>query len=232
MQMKPYNRSALVVAVIGASSLISLELASAVNAATFDFRAEPFGNQSIKTFLDSGIVLTLSEANSIGINSGSDETISTNLARGLCAYAVTTLETPRCGYGKMRYGGISSFKLSFDKPVSIISFVVSTFNPILMSVGSVSFSLDGTNISSDTIFTSIGLVSLRSSLFAAANQPIYIRTSATTASGNSSGSALIRLSSLTANEQVPAPLPVLGVAVWFRLSRRIRQRISASSHKA
>lgn len=82
-----------------------------------------------------------------------------------------------------------------------------------------------------TTFTSAGTFSLATSLIAAANQPIYVRTSATIASGNTSGSALIRLSSLTAHEQVPAPLPLMGAAVSFGLSRRIRQRISSASLK-
>jgi hypothetical protein len=229
--VKPFNRSFFSAALIVSSIVIPLHLSPVVNAATFDFRTEPFGNQTIKSFLESDITLIISDSNSTGVNPNSDQTISTNLSRGFCAYAVTTFETPRCGYGNKLGGGISRFKLTFDKAVSITSFVVSTFNPILMSVGALSFSLDGTNFSSDTTFTSIGFVSLPTSVLAAANQPIIVRTSATIASGNSSGSALIRLSSLTAQEQVPAPSPFLGAAVGFRLSRRIRQRIIAGFHK-
>ena len=88
---------------------------------------------------------------------------------------------------------------------------------------------------SPTTFNSIGNVSLATAFSAAANQPIFVRTSASIASGNTSGSALIRLSSLTAQEQVsaqvPAPLPLLGAAVGFRFSRKIRQRISARALK-
>jgi hypothetical protein len=229
---KLFNCSSFSAAFIVSSSVIPLQLSSVVNAATFDFRTEPFGNQTIKSFLESDITLIISDSNSTGVNPNSDQTISSNnLSRGFCAYAVTTFETPRCGYGNKLGGGISRFKLTFDKAVSITSFVVSTFNPILMSVGALSFSLDGANFGSDTTFTSIGFVSLPTSVFAAANQPIFVRTSATIASGNSSGSALIRLSSLTAQEQVPAPSPFLGAAVGFRLSRRIRQRIIAGFHK-
>jgi hypothetical protein len=196
-------------------------------AATFDFTTGTTGNQAIKSFVDSGITLTVSDSNSTGLNPLTSETTSTNPG-GLCAYAVTTLSTPRCGYGNGSGDGISSFKLTFDKAVTLSSFAVSIFNSNLMDNGTLSFSLDGINFS-PTVFASTGTVSLATSLFAAANQPIYVRSSATIASDNTSGSALIRLSSLTAHEQVPAPLPLIGAAVGFGLSRKIRQRISAAS---
>lgn len=215
-----------------ASGATLFHFASPAVAATFDFTTGPTGNQTIKSFVDSGITLTVSDSNSTGTKPLALETINTSPG-GLCAYAVTTLEKPRCGYGKGSGNGISRFKLTFDKSVSVISFVVSIFNPVLMNDGTLSFSLDGTNFNPTTFF-SIGNFSLATSLIAAANQPIYVKTSATIASGNTSGSALIRIGSLTASEQVPvpAPLPVLGAAVGFGLSRKIRRRISATSLKA
>jgi len=220
-------RFASVAFVISGTTLF--HLASPAVAATFDFTTGTTGNQSIKTFIDSGITLTISDSNSTGTNPLTSETTSSNPG-GLCAYAVTTFPTPRCGYGNGLGDGISSFKLTFDKAVSLSSFEVSIFNSNLMNDGTLSFSLDGINFI-PTTFSSTGTVSIASSLLASANQPIYVRSSATIASGNTSGSALIRLSRLTAREQaqVPAPLPLVGAAVGFGLSRKIRQRISAAS---
>jgi hypothetical protein len=223
--MNSFIRLASVTLIASGATFFQLE--SPVVAATFDFTAGTTGNQSVKSFVDSGITLTVSDSNSTGLNPLTAETTSTNPG-GLCAYAVTTPSTPRCGYGNGSGDGISSFKLTFDKAVTLSSFAVSNFNSNLMANGTLSFSLDGTNFS-PTVFASTGTVSLATSLFAAANQPIYVRSSATIASGNTSGSALIRLSSLTAHEQVPAPLPLIGAAVGFGLSRKIRQRISAAS---
>ena len=223
-QMNSFIRLASVGLIASGATLF--QLASPVVAATFNFTTGPAGNQSVKSFIDSGITLTVSDSNSTGLNPLTIETASTNV--GLCAYAVTTPSTPRCGYGFGLGDGISSFKLTFDKAVTLSSFAVSTFNSILMDNGTLSFSLDGINFS-PTVFASTGTVPLATSLSAAANQPIYVRSSATIASGNTSGSALIRLSSLTAHEQVPAPLPLIGAAVGFGLSRKIRQRISAAS---
>jgi hypothetical protein len=68
-----------------------------------------------------------------------------------------------------------------------------------------------------------------SSLFAApANQIIYVQTSGI-ASGINGG--LFRLSSLRTAE-VPAPLPLLGAALGFRVSRRIRKRIGLAARQA
>lgn len=202
------------------------QVASPVEAAVFDFLAPPNGNQATKTFLDSGLVLDILNSNSTGVNPNTLENNSTQVTGGLCAFAVAA-GTPRCGYGSS--GGISSFQLKFDKAVSITSFVVSTFNTTLMNDGTLSLSLDDVNFT-PTTFSLIGNVSLANAFSAAANQTIFVRTSASIATDNTSGSALIRLSSLTAQEQqVPAPLPLLGAAVAFRISRRIRQRISASA---
>jgi hypothetical protein len=189
--MIPFTRFASVAFVVSGATL--LHLASPAVAATFDFTTGTTGNQSIKTFIDSGITLTISDSNSTGNNPLTSETTSINPG-GLCAYAVTTSSAPRCGYGNGAADGISSFKLTFDKAVTVSSFAVSNFNSNLMDNGTLSFSLDGTNFS-PTVFDSTGTVSLATSLFAAANQPIYVRSSATIASGNTSGSALIRVSS-------------------------------------
>ena len=223
-QMKLLSRLASVAVV--ASGAIVFQVASPVEAAIFDFTTLPIGNQIVKTVIDSGVTLLVSDSDSTGNNSGTLET-SLGSTGGLCAYAVAA-GNPRCGYGPT--GAVSSFQLKFDKAVSISSFVVSTFNNNLMDDGTLSLSLDGINFS-PTTFSSTGNVSLATAFSAAANQPIFVQTAASIASGNSSGTALIRLSSLTAQERVPAPLPLLGAAAGFRFSRKIRQRISASALK-
>lgn len=223
--MKIFGRIASVA--IAASGATLFQIASPVKAATFNFLSSPTGNQTTKQFLDSGVLLTISNSNSTGNNQNTLESTSTSETGGLCAFAVSA-GTGRCGYGPA--GAVSSFQLKFDKAVSISSFVVSTLNNVLMDDGTLSLSLDGIDFS-PTTFSSTGNVSLATAFSAAANQPIFVQTSASIASGNSSGTALIRLSSLTAQERVPAPLPLLGAAAGFRFSRKIRQRISASALK-
>ena len=222
--MKLLSRLASVALV--ASGAVVLQVASPVEAAIFDFTTLPIGNQSVKTFIDSGVTLLVSDSDSTGNNLNTLET-SLDPSGGLCAYAVAA-GNARCGYGPS--GAVSSFQLKFDKAVSISSFMVSTFNPTLMNDGTLSLSLDGINFS-PTTFSSTGDQALATPFSAAANQTIFVRTSASAASGNSTGTALIRLSSLTAQERVPAPLPLLGAAAGFRFSRKIRQRISASAMK-
>jgi hypothetical protein len=142
---------------------------------------------------------------------------------GLCAWAEVGGNNGRCGYGTVNGNGISSFQLKFDKAVAIESFDVGINE---LSSGSVAFSLDN-SVFTTVSFNTAGTKTLSSLFAAAANQTIYVQT-AGTPSGTNGG--LIRLSSLRTAE-VPAPLPLLGAALGFRVSRRIRKRIGLAARQ-
>jgi len=221
------NFSKRIAGVALASAGVALfQFASPAGAATFDFTTGTTGNQTVKSFLASGIGLTASNSNSTGNNPGTLNNVTTGSVKGLCAFASVT-NTGICGYGSTAGSGVSSFQLKFDKPVLLNAFNVETFD-FASGSGSVGFSLDNTNFQY-TSFNSAGDKTLSSVFAAAANQTVYVRTTGGT---NGVSGGLIRLGSLTANQQVPAPLPILGAAVGFRFSRRIRKRIGAASLQA
>jgi len=205
------------------------QLVSPAGAATFNFNTGPSGNQSVKSYLDSGVTLQAFNSNSSGNNPVTINGPGSVSPFGLCAFAVVAGQSGRCGYGNVAGSGVSSFQLKFDKAVSIKAFDVSSLDGL--SAGSVGFSLDNTTFTT-TNFSATGSQTLASVFSVAANQPVYVQTSGViNGYGRESGS-LIRLGSLTTTEQVPAPLPILGAAIGFRFSRRIRKRIGAASLQA
>jgi hypothetical protein len=108
--------------------------------------------------------------------------------------------------------------LSFNAPAEIQSFNVSRFESSNISQGVVGFSLDGT-IFTDFDFSTTGFVSAPFS--AAANQPIFVRTSATFNSELETG--LFRINSFTVQE-VPGPLPLFGAASAYGWSRKLKRK--------
>jgi hypothetical protein len=200
--------------------------AASVKAATFNFLSGTSSNDSIKSFLDSGVNLDVSSSNSTGNNPNTINSPGNPPLTGLCVFAVVGNGLGRCGYGATSpTNGISSFQLKFDKPVEITTFDVSAFDTL--SSGSIKFSLDNSIFNSVNV-TGTGTQALANRFFAAANQTIYVQTTGTV-SGSTGG--LIRLGSLTAVEQAqtPAPLPILGAALGFRVSRRLRKRVDLAA---
>jgi hypothetical protein len=207
-----------------ASGATLIQFASPVQAAVFDFTTGTSSNSATKSYSSSGITLEASNSNSTGNNPGTLNGPGTVSPLGLCAWTVVGGGAGRCGYGTLNGSGISSFQLKFDKAVAIESFVVGINE---LTSGSIGFSLDN-SVFNTVNFNTAGTKTL-SSLFAApANQIIYVQTSGI-ASGINGG--LFRLSSLRTAE-VPAPLPLLGAALGFRVSRRIRKRIGLAARQA
>ncbi|MCX5946927.1 MAG: hypothetical protein NTY67_01635 [Cyanobacteria bacterium] len=228
-KMKISQRFA-VTALMGTGIALS-QLVSPAGAATFNLTSGPSGNQSIKSYLDNSSTITLE---AFGSNSTGNNALTINgpgnfAPLGLCAFAVVAGSIGRCGYGNVSGNGVSSFQLKFDKAVSIKAFDVSAFSGI--SVGSVDFSLNNSTFIT-TNFVAAGSQTLASKFSVGANQPVFVRTSGILDSIGEGQGALVRLGSLTTTEQVPAPLPILGAAIGFRFSRRIRKRIGATSLQA
>jgi hypothetical protein len=215
-----------------AAGLAVVQFASPARAAVFDFTGSPSSNSSVKSYLDSGINLVIANSNSTGNNN--PNTLNTR-EDGLCAWAAAgTSGVGRCGYGNVVNSEISSFTLKFDKSTTLTSFNVTQFqtpiNPTTeLTQATIAFSLDNINFS-PVVFSSTG--SKAFSFFAPANQLVYVQTAGTFSSANTLETGEIRLGSLTTTEPVPAPLPILGVALGFRVSRQIRKRIAIGSRQA
>ncbi|MFN9644322.1 MAG: hypothetical protein ACK6BG_04200 [Cyanobacteriota bacterium] len=218
----------LIPALLIGTGVVFFQSHSPAQAAVFDLTSLTSTNASIKTVLDSGITLTVSNSNSTGNN---PKTININ-EHGLCAFAATgTSNIGRCGYGTGGGSnvGVSSFQLAFNKPINFNSFAISDFDnansPANITSGTIRFSLDNSTFSPIT-FTGTGTYSLPS-LFQglAANQTIYVQTSAVFANALNTGN--FRLNNLNATE-VPGPLPILGAGAAFSMTRKFR-RLSAKS---
>ena len=217
-------RNCLSIAVL-ATGFNLIQLGAPADAATFDFLTVANGNYTIKSFLDSGITLDVLGSNSTGNNPGTINVPGNPPLTGLCAWAYVDGGGGRCGYGTSTGSGISTFQLKFDKAVNISSLNVSAFDGL--SSGSIGFSLDNSIFNTINI-NSVGDNSLASVFSASANQTIYVQSSGAI-SGSEGG--VIRLGSLTATEQTPAPLPIFGAAAGFRISRQIRNRIRLAARQ-
>jgi len=207
-----------------ASGATLIQFASPVQAAVFDFTTGTSSNSATKSYSSSGITLEASNSNSTGNNPATLNGPGTVSPLGLCAWTVVGGAAGRCGYGTLDGSGISSFQLKFDKAVAIESFDVGINE---LSTGSIAFSLDN-SVFTTVNFNTAGTKTLSSLFAVAANQTVYVQTSGTP-SGSSGG--LFRLGSLRTAE-VPAPLPLLGAALGFRVSRRIRKRIGLAARQA
>jgi hypothetical protein len=214
-------------ALLFGTGLVLTQISNSAQAAVFDLTSASSINAASIVVLDSGLTLTVDNSNSTGLN---PNTINTNTP-GLCAFAATgTSGVGRCGYGDANGVGISSFQMSFDKPVSFNSFDISDYDAgngtTNMSEGKISFSLDNINFT-DFTFSSTGTKSLPS-LFQnlTANQTIYVKTEATFATSQNTGN--FRINNINATE-VPGPLPILGVSAAFSMSRKFR-RLSAKTN--
>jgi hypothetical protein len=206
-----------------------VQLPNPAHAATFNFITGTNSNSATKQYIDSGITLTASNSNSTGTNPNTLNGPNTGSFEGLCVWTKIAGGLSRCGYGTVNGSGISRFQLTFDQAVSISSFNINAVDGV--SSGSLGFSIDNI-VFNTTSFKGSGNQTLASLFNVGANQPIFVRTSATTL-GSTGG--VIRLGSLTTVmataplSPAPAPLPILGVAVGFRLSRGIRKQIGLAS---
>ena len=215
-----------------ASGLAVVQLASPAKAAVFDFTGSSSSNSTIKSYLDSGVSLVIADSNSTGSNNLN--TINTR-EDGLCAWAAAgTSGQGRCGFGNATNSGISSFTLNFNRATTLTSFNVTQFqtpiNPTTeLTQATIAFSLDNLNFT-PVVFDSTGIKPF--SFFAPANQLVYVQTAGTFTGANTLQTGEIRLGYLTTTEQAPAPLPLLGAALGFRVSRQIRKRIALGSRQA
>jgi hypothetical protein len=218
----------LIPALLVGAGVVFLEIHSSAQAAVFDLTSPTSSNATVKTFLNSGMTLSAKNSNSTGLNPG---TINTSPG-GLCAFAATgSSNIGRCGYGSGGGSnvGVTSFQLSFDKPVNFNSFAISEYDnnnsPPHISSGTIGFSLDNSTFSNVT-FSGVGTYNLPSVFQGlTANQTIYVQSSAAFSTSFNTGN--FRLNNINATE-VPGPLPIFGAGAAWSMTRKFR-RLSAKA---
>lgn len=175
---------------------------------TFTFNDFTKGQASIIKSLD-GIVMTLNNFTA-GPQSGAD-------SDGLAVYCVSSDNWTPCNDPTLYFRPCSSFEMTFDVPVKLLSYNVSYRED---ASDSTTFYTQGA-LQSIQSNTSNGLVAFTNPFLASANAPITVSTN------DPDGYGLVQINQFTV-EYVPGPLPLLGAAAAFSWSRRLRDRIRRS----
>jgi hypothetical protein len=175
--------------------------------------------QASFSFPSGGITLTVDNATggpfptAGGLNS---------TAPGLCVWGKNGGTQTRCGYTTPNADSSSileGLNLTFSKPVKLTGFTVGQF--VNLSSGSLKFGASpAVTVNANGFYT-------LADVLVGANTPIFLDSDGTLSGTNDSG--IIRISSLQV-EEVPGPLPLLGAATAFTLSRRLRKRITSNPH--
>jgi hypothetical protein len=217
----------------GAFTVSALVTAAPVKAVSiFNFTTPVSTNTPSRTFIDdpTGFSVTFDNSNSVGKNPGTFNTDT----QGMCVYSyigATSIGKPSvCNYGRKVGSGITSFQLSFNRPALIQGFEIGQFasalttngKPVLRR-GTIGFSLDNINFTSYS-FKSAGFVA--ADFAADPGQTVYVQTSARFRRGADPDTSVIRVRSFSVQE-VPGPLPALGLAAAFGWSRKLRKKIAA-----
>lgn len=205
---------------LGALAVVALSADPSQAAVIFDVSSNPAQNLTSAVFTSGGIDLTINNSNATG--STNPGTINFNSA-GLCAFAAVGISQGRCGYGNgLQSGGITSFQLSFNKPVFLNSFEVTDFSNLVLSSGLIEVSTDN-SFFVPFLVDANGTIPL-GGIEVAANETIFVRTSGTFSTNDPTG--LIRVNNLNVAE-VPGPLGVLGLGAAFGLSRQLKKKTSS-----
>ncbi len=177
---------------------------------TFTFDASTKGQTSIIKSLD-GIVMTLNNFTA-GPKSGAD-------SDGLAVYCVHPSQTfsPCNQPTSADFMPYSSYEMTFDVPVKLLSYNVSFREN---ASDSTTFYTQGA-LQSIQPNTANGLVAFANPFLASANAPITVATN------DPNGLGILQINQFTV-EYVPGPLPLVGAAAAFSWSRRLRDRIRRS----
>jgi hypothetical protein len=195
---------------IAAATLATTGSAQAITT-TFTLDATVKGLTSIQAS-QNGINLTIGNF-STGPRAGGD-------IDGLAVYCVGGSAGP-CQHGV--YEGYTSFTMTFDQPVKLLSYNISYLESALDA--STTYA-QGALQSVETYSGSLGTKLFVNQFIAAANVPITV----TTTDDNNDGLAQINAFTVEqvvspASSAVPGPLPLVGAAAAFGWSRRLRGRI-------
>ena len=204
-----------------------------VNAASFNFSSNPHRNYTESTFSASSPFsnFTLTQSGAVSNNPPTAGALNEGVL-GLCAwYQNNSTNTDyRCGstpeLGGSNTSSLTGFKFKFNKFVSLKSFdVVQSTN---LSTGTITFT-SGANTKSFN-FTGDSTLAFDTAFQVQADTDVTISTSGTLSNSADGNSALYRLNNLEV-EEVPGPLPALGVLGAFGWSRKLRAKLAKNRNK-
>jgi hypothetical protein len=213
---------------IGISASVSMFAApNEVNAVTasFNFSRDPNINYNTNPFTSQTGGFNLIQSDAVSVDPPTAGPLNAG-APGLCAwYSNNPLSsTFRCAstpeLGGTASSALSGFSFEFDKYVALKSFDVT--GAANLSSGSIAFS-GGSNATKVFNFTGDGLQTFDTPFQVLPGTKVTISTSGTFA--NPSESALFRINNLVV-EEVPGPLPALGVIGAMAWSRKVKSKLS------
>lgn len=157
--------------------------------------------------------------NAVGIDIPPAGGISGN-SNGFCAFLQNSTGNGgrRCGFlntnGGTDNSSVTSVDFTFNRSVFLKSFEVQAFNDLQSAImtfgGSTPFTITG-----------VGVNNFAPKYFVAANTPISLQTSSVVFATGQSGA--IRLDNIVV-EDVPGPLPLLGISAAFAYGRKLRKK--------
>lgn len=197
--------------------------------ANFNFSDDPEVNFSSKAFTSDigGLTATVSSpitSTYVPANGGLNASL-----RGLCAWARVGTVGGRCGYnvndGASAGDGLSGFKVAFSNIQSptLKSFDISQFAPPSLIGAALTF----TSGSTSQVFNITGANTTYSFLdpfVVAPNNEVIVTSSGFSTTPNG---GVFRLQSLTI-EDVPGPLPLLGLGAAFGFSRKLKRKMNSA----
>ena len=214
-------------------ALAYLSSSTKVNAASFNFSSDPHLNYTVSTFSASSpfsnFTLTQSDAES---NNPPTAGALNEGVQGLCAWYENNFTTTdyRCGstpeLGGSDTSDLTGFKFKFNKFVSLKSFDVVQSTNLL--TGTITFSSGANN--HFFAFGDNGTLDFNTPFQVQADTEVTVRTSGTLSNSAAGNSALYRLNNLVV-EEVPGPLPALGVLGAFGWSRKLRAKLAKNRNK-
>jgi hypothetical protein len=168
-----------------------------------------------------GITLTVNNATGIDLPTAGG--ISGN-PQGLCTWLQNSATTQRCGFnpgtGATNSSQLSSLSFSFDKPVYLQDFFIQ-----LNDAASIDINFTGGVTTSLLGITSSSTQSLANAILPANTPLIFAAANVIPNSGFDSTALRMRNFNV---EEVPGPLPLLGLGAAFSMTRKFR-RLSARS---
>lgn len=217
---KTFQHSLVVASVFGAI-VASGAPAEAVAITTFTFTDIDPINTPLPSYSEvSGPLATrLTADNAVGVDLPPAGGITGN-SSGICAFLQNSSGTGnrRCGLTNTNGGtdnsSVTSIDLTFTRSVFLRSFEVQAFNNLLSAQmafgGSTPFTITG-----------VGVNNFVGDFLVAANTPISLQTSSVVYASGQSGA--IRIDNIVV-EDVPGPLPLLGISAAFAYGRKLRKK--------
>ena len=233
MKFFPMNKHAAGILFGLPIALAYLSSSTKVNAASFNFSSDPHRNYTESTFSASSPFsnFTITQSGAVSNNPPSAGALNEG-PLGLCAWYKNNSTTTdyRCGstpeLGGSGTSDLTGFKFKFNKFVSLKSFDVAQSTNL--STGTITFSSGANN--HVFAFGGNGTLDFNTPFQVQADTEVTVTTSGTLSNSAAGNSALYRLNNLVV-EEVPGPLPALGVLGAFGWSRKLRAKLAKNRNK-